>query len=738
VGCFGWLLALLVPTAGPAWTDPADDPFALANKAAPQPAPAQADRPGDPFAADNQAQPPAAQKADDLLTREVTRRIAFQARVEPPSARPGQTVRLTITGKPKDGNHIFPLTQRTPDTDKSQSARIEYGPNPVLRPLWPVSESPPEFKREADGKVYLEHVKEFTWSQDLLVLPDAPPGPQRLALTIKLQVCDAHSCTRPGSPYPPLEVVVDVLAGDKVPLSPELQRRLAAPPPEVEVVPVPGAFAAAEGGGGTHSLAGLLIASVGAAIAMLFTPCVFPMIPITVSFFLKQSEKAHHNAPLMAGVYSVTIIVVLAAAVLVLGEGIVWLANDPWMNLGLGLLLVFFALSLFGMYEIELPHGLARFTSAYEGKGGYVGALFMALTFTITSFTCTGPFLGPLLVAVKEYQLSFGERALGAAVYATTFAAPFFVLALFPGLLKALPKSGGWLNAVKVVMGFLELAAALKFLANFDLAKNPGNPLLLNYETVLCAWIALSVACGLYLLGAYRLPHDTPLDHLGVVRMLLASVFFVLAVYMVPALWRVTPQGLVGEGLVAFLPLDTRSVPLSAGGGSAELSWLRDYEQAWQLAKEKDRLIFIDFTGQNCTNCRYNEKNVFPKPEVHQELEKYVRVQLYTDFVPTAGLTQAEAESQAARNSSWQRGTFQDVTNPLYAVLKPDKDRPIVDGPDGPRLSGAVLGVRKGLISQDKLPDFVEFLRGPQRQAGARGRAEEKSPAPAAEARARR
>jgi thiol:disulfide interchange protein DsbD len=366
------------------------------------------------------------------------------------------------------------------------------------------------------------------------------------------------------------------------------------------------------------------------------------------------------------------------------------------------------------MYEIELPSGLARFTAAREGQGGYVGAVFMALTFTVTSFTCTGPFLGPLLVAVKEYRLSFGERLLGALCYSGTFAAPFFVLALFPSLLKRLPKSGGWLNAVKVVMGFLELAAALKFVANTDLAWHPGNPVLFNYETVLCAWIALAVACGLYLLGVFRLPHDTPVEHVGVLRMLLGTIFLGLAFYMAPALWRVTPQGAIGKGLVAFLPLDTRPT-LPAAAGQPELVWHRDYQAAWRRANDEGKLIFIDFTGQNCTNCRYNEKNVFQESAVQEELKKYVLVQLYTDFVPDSGLTAEASREEARRNSILQSETFGDVANPLYAVIKPAPDAPF-DGAAGekPRLKGEVLGVRKGLISQALVPDFERFLKGAQ------------------------
>src|SRR5262249_23378265 len=162
------------------------------------------------------------------------------------------------------------------------------------------------------------------------------------------------------------------------------------------------------------------------------------------------------------------------------------------------------------------------FTSAREGQGGYVGAVFMALTFTITSFTCTGPFLGAMLGGVGALRPPFGHVVLASLVYSITFAAPFFLLALFPSLLKALPKSGGWLNSIKVTMGFIELALAMKFLGNADVSWNPGNPRLFTYDTVLCAWIALSFACGLYLIGVFRLPHDEPVDHIGVLRLLFA------------------------------------------------------------------------------------------------------------------------------------------------------------------------------------------------------------------------
>src|SRR5262249_51450585 len=229
----------------------------------------------------------------------------------------------------------------------------------------------------------------------------------------------------------------------------------------------PAAVNPADGG-----LLAFILAGVFWGAVSLVTPCVFPMIPITVSFFLKQSEKEHHKPVTMALVYCGTIVIVLTIAAVALLNFFSLLSINPWMNYGLGLLFIFFALSLFGMYDIELPSGLARFTSQREGKGGLVGTVFMALTFTIISFACVAPFLGGFGGTAASVQGPLWHSILGGLAFSATFAAPFFLLALFPTLLKKMPKSGGWLNAVKVVMGFLELAAALKFLRAAEVVQS--------------------------------------------------------------------------------------------------------------------------------------------------------------------------------------------------------------------------------------------------------------------------
>jgi thiol:disulfide interchange protein DsbD len=690
------LLLAAVPTL-PAAVD--DDPFSEANKA-PAAKPKE-DKPvklqDDPFSDANKAG--AAKPKDDKPTKvqTINDRITFTAAIEPKEARPGETVRLTITGTPKRGYHTYPLTQRSEDDaqDKSGLCRLEYAKTAGLKPLVPVTESDPEWVVEKAGGVFLEHKKQFTWSQDILILPDAKPGDKTLPITINLQACDEKNCLR-GDVH--LEASIHVLEGPAVALTAELQKRMESQSEEPKPVTIPPELRSKRSTSTGReikeaSFFQLLALSCGAAFLMLLTPCVFPMIPITVSFFLKQAENKHNNPVLMAGVYCLTIVAILSAAVLLLGGLVIALANNAWLNLGMGLLLMFFSLSLFGMYEIELPHFLTRFTSAREGRGGYVGVFFMALTFTLTSFTCTGPFLGPLLVGTKEMQLTHDRLAVAAVTYSATFAAPFFFLALFPSLLKALPKSGGWLNAIKVVMGFVEVGLALKFFSIVDADLFPGNPRLFTYDGVLCTWIVLALVCGLYLLGLFRLPHDTPLEHIGVPRMLFATLFLGLGVYMTPALWDKQPQGAVGEFVVSFLPL-TRS------------EWERDYEKAWQQAKNEDKLLFIDFTGVNCQNCRWNEKNVFSRPDVRKELGAFVLVQLYTDVVPDPNLKPDESHAQAERNMKWQSNTFGEASLPMYIVLDPSGAlTPISE--DG-KLEGAVKGRASGTINNVK--DFLQML----------------------------
>jgi thiol:disulfide interchange protein DsbD len=326
------------------------------------------------------------------------------------------------------------------------------------------------------------------------------------------------------------------------------------------------------------------------------------MIPITVSYFLKQSEKEHHRPLTMAGVYCGTIVVVLTAAAILLLSFFRQLSINPLMNFGLGALFIFFSLSLFGMYEIELPSGLARFTSAREGQGGLVGTMFMALTFTIISFACVAPFLGGFGGTAATAGLRWWELILGGLAFSVTFASPFFVLALFPTLLKKMPKSGSWLNSVKVVMGFLELAAAFKFLRMGEIVASSGPPTFFTYDFVLGLYVALSLLCGLYLLGVFRLPHDTPAEHLGVPRLMYSLAFLALGFYLLPGLFlygnegdKQRPTGTIYAWVDSFLLPEVKP---------GKIAWSADLKRAVaesrkQLAAGKKKPILINLTGES-------------------------------------------------------------------------------------------------------------------------------------------
>jgi thiol:disulfide interchange protein len=708
-----FLAFLILGLAIPALAD--DDPFAPTNKAADSPAPKVA-------------------KAATAKKNPLADRIRFDVAVTPQKARPGETVKLTFKGTPVEGYYTYPLTVRTEEQNDVGLATLTVE-GPGMKPLFPVAETEPELVIvEGLNTPQLEHKKPFTWSQDVLVLPDAKPGTHKLRADLKLQVCNDQNCLPGGFDF---EVPVEV-AGEPVPLSADLQARMKVAPPPVKIwgaEPTPAAPkaeptkaappAAPQAAPATppstpknDGLWAFVLSGVFWGAVSLVTPCVFPMIPITVSFFLKQSEKQNHKALTLATVYSLTIVVVLTIAAVALLSVFRELSIHWAMNFGLGALFIFFALSLFGMYEIELPQGLAQFTSSKEGQGGLVGTMFMALTFTIISFACVAPFLGGFGGTSDAANLTLLHRILGGLAFSVTFASPFFVLALFPALLKKMPKSGSWLNAVKVVMGFLELAAALKFLRQGELVLLP-EPVLFTYDLVLGLYVALSILCGMYLLGVYRLPHDTPMENLGVPRLLFAAAFLGLALYIAPALFKDAsghnqrPGGDVFAWLDSFLLPEDRPTVVAAGGKSVEgeLAWTGSLEKGIQEAKAKGRLVFVDFTGKTCTNCKINEKNVFPRPEVKDQLRQYQLVQLYTDIVPNHLFTAEERaqfgndsgrqRADAQKNLQFQREKFDTEQLPLYVILEP-------------RADGGFREVAR--YAEGKINDvaaFVEFLRKP-------------------------
>jgi thiol:disulfide interchange protein DsbD len=389
-----------------------------------------------------------------------------------------------------------------------------------------------------------------------------------------------------------------------------------------------------------------LVAFLSGFVALL-TPCVFPMIPMTVSFFIKQSQskaKGIRNA-IIYGLSIIIIYVLLGTIITAIfgADALNALATNVWFNLIFFILLVVFAISFLGAFEIVLPNSWANKADKQADRGGLIGIFFMALALAIVSFSCTGPIVGTILVEAA----SKGGIApvIGMLGFSSAIALPFALFAAFPGWLNSLPKSGGWLNTVKVVLGFLELALAFKFLSQADLVLQLH---FLEREVFLAIWIAIFGVLSLYLLGKIQLPHDSPLKHISVGRLLLGLLTLSFTVYMIPGLWG-APLNLIS----AFPPpLDYSESPYgvgnSKGGGTSvghselpdgahllaphDILAFNDYEKGLAYAKEVGKPVMVDFTGWACVNCRKMEQQVWVKPDVLSKLKNdVVLISLYVD-----------------------------------------------------------------------------------------------------------
>ena len=393
------------------------------------------------------------------------------------------------------------------------------------------------------------------------------------------------------------------------------------------------------------SIWAIFFISFGAGFAALLTPCVFPMIPMTVSFFTKQSKtKAQgiRNATFYGA--CIVIIYVLLGSVItaIFGAEILnWLSTQWWFNMGFFILLVIFAVSFMGAFEITLPSSWVNSADKASDRGGMVGIFFMALVLALVSFSCTGPIVGTLLVQAAD--IGGIAPVMGMLGFSLALALPFALFAAFPGWLNSMPKSGGWLTTVKVFLGFLELALAFKFLSNADLAVQAH---LLERELFLAIWIAVFGVLAMYLFGFIQLPHDGPVGNLSVGRALLGVTTVVFVVYMIPGLWG-APLKLIS----AFPPpMHYSESPLgvgkSGGGGAGvaehgpegthlgaqNLYLFHDLDEAQAYAKKVDKPLFIDFTGHNCVNCRKMEQSVWGENGVIEKLRNdVVIVSLYVD-----------------------------------------------------------------------------------------------------------
>lgn len=578
--------------------------------------------------------------------------------------------------------------------------RISLGEGPFK--MGTVSGPRPKVKMDPNFGINTEsYAGSAVFNVPFTVTAGTPEGPQTLNASIRYQVCNDTVCLPPKTVK--LASAITITAGKAAPLPSPTPATTPTPSPtpanananlnananasdananvdttadaNAELPPMNGPV-----GGSTDSnsaavtrpaesnindqpIWGFVWLAMTFGALSLLTPCVFPMIPITVSYFTKHGSESTAGSIRDALIYAFGIIFTftglgVALALLFGAAGINRFAANPYVNLLITGIFLAFAFSLLGAYNLGVPSSvltkLDGFTRSKE-SGKTIGLLLMGLTFSLTSFTCTAPLVGTILVAAAQGDLFY--PIIGMLAFSSVFALPFFILAVAPQLMHSLPRSGTWMNSVKVVMGFLEIGAALKFLSNVDLVWGWD---IFTRDVVIAGWIALSILTFLYLLGVFRFAHDSENRSIGLVRVLNAFLFGTLAFYLLTGLFG----SRLGE-LESFLPPAKETAGSTIGGSpiSNELSWINnDYQAALKQAQAENKRIFIDFTGYTCTNCRWMEANMFPKPAVRAELEKFVRVRLYTD---------GEGEPYEGFQKM-QEARFGTVALPLYALVTPE------------------------------------------------------------------
>lgn len=553
------------------------------------------------------------------------------------SEKEGKTV-IQLTAQSEQPWHLYSMT--TPRPPIATTAKIEGVEDLEIFQPAPLRKFDPNFDAET----------ETFDGETIFFLRGTIPANSKIS--VRYQACTDTQC------LPPRKKEIEIVPGTVpaipashilVGLKTAASAGSATPAKETEPASAP----AEEG------LAQFLLIAFGLGIAAIFTPCVFPMIPITMSFFLGQSEGRSRSQQIYQAVLFCLGIIVLftllgfTLTALLGASGVIQIASNPWVNTFIAVIFIALAFSMLGAFEITLPSGLLTKLNSASGSGGALGTLLMGLTFSLTSFACVGPFVGTLLAAsVTGNRL---QPTLGMASFATGLALPFFFLALFPSVLNKMPRSGGWLARVKVIMGFVVLAIALKYIANVDQVLQLE---FVTRERFLAAWVVLFSLPGLYLLGLIPMEGIKKDENLGIGRLLSGTAFLVFAVSLIPGMFGSN----LGD-LDAYVPLakQNRSGESSSSSG---LVWMKnDLPGALAKAKAEGKMVFVNFTGYACTNCHWMKANMFTRPEIRQALSQFVLVELYTDGM--------DAESE--KNQLLQESKFQTVAIPFYAILDPDE-----------------------------------------------------------------
>ncbi|WP_435016953.1 protein-disulfide reductase DsbD domain-containing protein [Tundrisphaera sp. TA3] len=653
---------------------------------------------------------PAKPAKKDSNPRAKPKDVAFTTAIEPATARPGDTVQLRVTARINPPWHLYKYAKVQPDGPGPKLTTFDLFDPAGLTPQgeWAASRAPIQKKDPAFEELeYVEFYEdEVTWSLPLLIPADATPGSKTVQVQAGYMIC-AKVCSIPGQWTLPAATLT-VESGGTVPAA----APVAAITPPAPIVPasetrstddtaeqasLTGHLELSSMKSDRGGFLGFLVLCAGGGLLALAMPCVWPMIPVTVNFFVKQGQKkGGGNATGLAITYCLAIIGIFTAIgalfSVFLGAGsLSKLANNPWLNFGVAGLFIVFGLSLLGLFEIRLPNALLNASVQGESRGGLVGVMFMALTLTITSFTCTFPVVGALLVAMANGE--YFRPIIGMITFASVVAFPFFLLALSPGLLAKMPRSGDWMNSVKVVGGLIELGAAFKFLNTAECAFVVPKEAWTNAYAVLTIWVVLAMICGIYLLGLFKTDHDHGDAGVGPGRIVFGCAFLSLALFLAPALFGRPPQSPLWYTVVGLLPADAGDLKAeSHGGGGGErrtaeasssdpkkaereqvafhgVAWGMSYDAAIETAKATGKPVLIDFTGVNCANCRLMEQQVLPREDVAKVLGEFVTIQLYTDFVPINSITKEQRTELAEQNLDREIKLTDEATNPNYVVV---------------------------------------------------------------------
>lgn len=624
----------------------------------------------------------------------------------------GSAVPLHLKAALQPNWHLYSLTtpkggpiQTTAGLSENQAiAAVKFYQPPPVRRFDPNFKIDTEtFEKDVDFPIVAELAK------------DAHAGPVEITAQVRYQACNERQCLPPRRKTASFTLNADAAAAPsvayKVPAgyaevktAEILLAANAAPPvtsstPSTTQAPVASDANASPASGGSaapvstaasSSMGMFLLTAFGLGLASIFTPCVFPMIPITVSFFLNQKGGPHHRGLGQALVFSLGIVVLFCALGLgvtaAVGPfGVNQLGANPWVNGFIAIVFGAAALSLLGAFELTLPSSLLTKLDSASRHGGYFGTLLMGLTFALTSFACIGPFMGSLLVATV--QTKGLAPVLGMIAFAVGLASPFFFLAAFPSYLKKLPRSGGWLARVKVVMGFVLVAAMIKYLSNVDQVLQLGW---ITRERFLAAWFVMFTLAGLYLLGLLRLEGFDASEPVRIGRLMVASFFLAMAFSLLPGMFGAS----LGQ-LDAYVPAPSASVVNIGGRNTADGGqiWLKNqYRQALDQARAENKLVLVTFTGYACTNCHWMKANMFPRQPIAAATKSLVMVELFTDG------TDRESEE----NQKLQDDKFKTVAIPYYALMDPD--------------GNVVATFEKGMTTDTQ--EFLTFLTS--RPAGSR------------------